>query len=151
LARLKAALNPAVALSKKDGKKSAAAAATWALVQTPCPRSASMLLDDMALRTLCRKLFALNLRAYEAYRSYCMLYSVVQPADIYDVSRLDLDVVAGRFGLASAPLLDLRTKANHFRPQTDFMRAAVQQHVQQQRAFREYAVDHIQPEAPVEY
>lgn len=97
------------------------------------------------LKTLHKRVFAIQNRAYEAYRSLMQVYSRLRPKSVFNVDELDLPRVASQFGYdeANLPLLDLRTKATQFRPREDFVKAAAIKIKAGLKRDREYASANI--------
>merc|ERR1711991_423507 len=112
----------------------------------PAPSAADVVVAGNKLRSLSKKLFTLANKAHDAYRSYMHYYALLRPTTVFDPYRLDLDEVASQFGLESAPLLDLRTKSNAFRPKEDYGKFAAQRDLHERRAFKRLADETIQPE-----
>ena len=91
------------------------------------PGAGAGFLAAQSLREKAADLFVLNNKAYEAYRALMRVHAApLHPTSVFELTKLDLDQQAQQFGLESAPLLDLRTKATRFRPKEDILKAAKQ-------------------------
>ena len=97
------------------------------------------------LSTLHKRIFAIQNRAYEGYRSLMQVYSRLRPKSVFDVDELNLPRVAAQFGYdeANLPLLDLRTKATQFRPREDYVKAAAIKKKACLKRDREFASNNI--------
>ncbi|KAK7201907.1 hypothetical protein NESM_000258200 [Novymonas esmeraldas] len=103
------------------------------------------------LKSMNKKLFAIQNAAYYAYKETMRVYSTIGPRDVYDETKVSLDKVAEEFGYTELPLLDLRLKDTVFRPKEDFYRAARQKQEVDRRAYKKFAQDNIEGEAPEEH
>ena len=114
------------------------------------PNTTQMLVSLGKMRSLLKKVFTLNQKAFEAYRSLMQIYTRLHPTSVYNVKNLDLAKVAQQFGFDEAPLLDLRTKDTPFRPKEDFYKAAMLRLRSDRREVKEYAAQNIVGEGPEE-
>lgn len=103
------------------------------------------------LKSLNKRLFAIQNAAYNAYRATMRVYSTVGPRDVYDETRVALEAVAAEFGYTELPLLDLRLKDTAFRTKEDYYKAARQKQAAERRAYRKFANDNIVGEEPEEH
>lgn len=114
------------------------------------PRGPTVVMTLSKVSSLHAKVFAIQQQAYDAYRASMQVYARLQPASVYDVAAVNLQKIAEQFGYEEAPLLDLRTKANAFRPKEDYFKAAVRRLKKDRRAFKDYAAANIIGEKPEE-
>lgn len=103
------------------------------------------------LKSLNKKLFAVQNAAYYAYKATMRAYSTIGPRDVYDETKVHLEKVAEEFGYTELPLLDLRLKDTAFRPKEDYYRAARQKQDADRRAYKKFAQENIIGEAPEEH
>ncbi|CAJ1032755.1 hypothetical protein, conserved [Leishmania shawi] len=103
------------------------------------------------LKSMNKKLFALQNAAYYAYKTTMRAYSTIGPRDVYDETKVNLKKVAEEFGFTELPLLDLRLKDTAFRPKEDYYRAARQKQDADRRAYKAFAQANIIGEAPEEH
>ncbi|KPI84809.1 hypothetical protein ABL78_6137 [Leptomonas seymouri] len=104
------------------------------------------------LKSLNKKLFAVQNAAYYAYKATMRTYCTIGPRDVYDETKVSLEKVAAEFGYTELPLLDLRLKDTEFRPKEDYYRAARQKQQAEIRAYKKFAQENIvgaEPEAHV--
>ncbi|KPA78953.1 hypothetical protein ABB37_06017 [Leptomonas pyrrhocoris] len=100
------------------------------------------------LKSLNKKLFAIQNAAYGAYKATMRVYSTIGPRDVYDETKVALEKVAEEFGYTELPLLDLRLKDTVFRPKEDYFRAARQKQEAERRVYKRFAQDNIIGEEP---
>ncbi|KAG5497569.1 hypothetical protein JKF63_03833 [Porcisia hertigi] len=103
------------------------------------------------LKSMNKKLFAVQNAAYYAYKATMRVYSTIGPRDVYDETRVNLEKVAEEFGYTELPLLDLRLKDTVFRPKEDYYRAARQKQDAERRAYKAFAKENIIGEVPEEH
>lgn len=115
------------------------------------PSQASYLLQVERLRSMNKKLFAIQNAAYHAYKAIMTAYCTMGPRDVYNEQRLKLEHVAAEFGYTDLPLLDLRLRDTPFRPKEDLYKAARQKQAQKQRADRKFADKFIVGKAAEEH
>ncbi|KAG5471636.1 hypothetical protein LSCM4_03187 [Leishmania orientalis] len=113
--------------------------------------SGRYLLVGEKLKSMHKKLFALQNAAYSAYKATMRAYSTIGPRDVYDETKVNLEKVAEEFGYTEVPLLDLRLKDTVFRPKEDYYRAARQKQQAERRAYKAFAQENIAGEAPEEH
>ncbi|KAG5471318.1 hypothetical protein LSCM1_01397 [Leishmania martiniquensis] len=113
--------------------------------------SGRYLLVGEKLKSMNKKLFALQNAAYSAYKATMRVYSTIGPRDVYDETKVNLEKVAEEFGYTELPLLDLRLKDTVFRPKEDYYRAARQKQQAERRVYKAFAQENILGEAPEEH
>lgn len=122
---------------------------TFAPLQATSVASSSVA-SVQKLSSLHRKVFAIQQQAYDAFRATAQVYSRLQPKQVYDVTKVNLQKMAEQFGYSEAPLLDLRTKATVFRPKEDFFKLAARRLKHERQAFKRLADATIVGEGPEE-
>jgi hypothetical protein len=127
-----------------------AAVPQWRFKRLPNPTASDLVIAGNQLRNLGKKIFTINNKGYHAFKSYMHYYALLRPQSVFDVYKLDFEQTAKQFGLDEAPLLDIRTRSNQFRPKEDYTKFAAQRQKQQRREDRRNADENIQPEAPAD-
>lgn len=102
------------------------------------------------LRSMHRKVFAVQNAAYHAYKATMTVYATLGPRDVYDETKVDLQKVCEEFGYEKIPLLDLRLKDTPFRPKEDYVKASRRKFSQETRATKNFAEKFIHGEGPAE-
>lgn len=125
--------------------------ARHSLVYTPLakpPPLTRFLFVAEKIRSMHRKLFAIQNAAYHAYKATMTVYCTLGPRDVYNEANLDLVKVAQEFGYEEVPLLDLRLKDTPFRPKEDYVKASRVKMAKARREHKAFAEEHIHGEGP---
>lgn len=131
-----------------------ASGARFAITYTSSPAPAagnSSLLAAQKLKSLVKKMFVLNNKAYEAYRGLMQVYARLTPKIVYNVKEVNLQAAAEVFGLSEAPLLDLRTKTTVFRPKEDLYKTSMQRLRHERKTKKAFADKELIGEEPEDH
>lgn len=120
---------------------------TYAPLAKPPPLTRFLFVADK-IRSMHRKLFAIQNAAYHAYKATMTVYCTLGPRDVYNEANLDLVKVAQEFGYEEVPLLDLRLKDTPFRPKEDYVKASRVKMAKARREHKAFAAEHIHGEGP---
>jgi hypothetical protein len=131
--------------------RSTAAAQRLEVVNLPAPSAVPMALSLSRLKSLHKKIFVIQNKAFEAYRSTMQVYSRLTPKDVYSTETVPLDLVAEQFGFETPPVLDLRTKSTPYRPRRDVYREMQVKLKEDRQRVRQYAREHLVGEGPDEH